>query len=179
MINMPKYGFIHDKLDIKLLILYVLNRLPGPVDYSTLGDLVNNLDDGIDYFDYTECVHDLIQNGHILDDDGFYSITEKGIKNSESVESSIPYTVRMHAKTELLPFVEEMRRQGMISAEREEKDGCNYVTLSLNDGAGDIMKMKLLVSDEEQAKQIKRNFRLRAEQLYKDIIEVLSEESVN
>lgn len=110
---MPKYGFIHDKLDIKLLILYVLSRLPGPVDYSTLGDLVNNLDDGIDYFDYTECVHDLIQNGHILDDDGFYSITDKGIKNSESVESSIPYTVRMHAKTELIPFVEEMRRQGM------------------------------------------------------------------
>ena len=53
------------------------------------------------------------------------------------------------------------------------------MTLSLNDGAGDILKMKLLVSDEEQAKQIKRNFRLRAEQLYKDIIEVLSEESVN
>jgi hypothetical protein len=124
-------------------------------------------------------VHDLIQNGHILDDDGFYSITDKGIKNSESVESSIPYTVRMHAKTELIPFVEEMRRQGMISAEREEKDGCNYVSLSLNDGTGDILNMKLLVSDDEQAKQIKRNFRLHAEQLYKDIIEVLTEESVN
>ena len=67
---------------------------------------------------------------------------------------------------------------GMIKAEREIVDECNYVSLALNDGAGDILQLKLLVSDEQQAKQIKRNFRLHAESLYKDIVEILSEESV-
>ena len=175
---MSKHGFIHEKLDIKLLILFVLRRLPGPVDAATLGDLVNNVDEGIDYFDYADCVHDLIANGHIEDDDGFYSITDKGIKNAESVESSIPYTVRMHSQELLKPVVEDMRRMGMIKAEREIVDECNYVSLALNDGAGDILQLKLLVSDEQQAKQIKRNFRLHAESLYKDIVEILSEESV-
>lgn len=175
---MPKYGFIHDKLDIKILILYVIKRLPYPVDYSTLSDLVNNLDDGIDYFDYADCVHDLVENGHIIDDDGFYSISEKGIKNADSVETSIPYTVRLHAKEKLKTVAEEMRRQGMISAERIIEDGANYALLSLNDGAGEIFQLKILVSNETQAKQIKRNFRLHAEKLYKDVIELLTEESV-
>ena len=29
---MERYGFIHEKLDIKILILFVLNELPAPVD---------------------------------------------------------------------------------------------------------------------------------------------------
>ena len=29
-------GFIHDKLDIKFLILYLMARVAGPVDFTTL-----------------------------------------------------------------------------------------------------------------------------------------------
>ena len=29
---MPRYGFIHDKLDIKLLVLYIMARVAGPID---------------------------------------------------------------------------------------------------------------------------------------------------
>ena len=32
-------GFIHGKLDIKLLVLYLTSRLAGPVDFATLTDL--------------------------------------------------------------------------------------------------------------------------------------------
>ena len=34
--GMDNYGFIHDRLDIKILILFVLRRLPGTVDPETL-----------------------------------------------------------------------------------------------------------------------------------------------
>ena len=34
--DMDNFGFIHDKLDIKILILFVLRRLPGAVDQETL-----------------------------------------------------------------------------------------------------------------------------------------------
>ena len=32
-------GFIHDKLDIKLLVLYILDRAAAPIDFATLTDL--------------------------------------------------------------------------------------------------------------------------------------------
>ena len=36
---MDRFGFIHEKLDIKILILFILRRLPGVVDRETLGTL--------------------------------------------------------------------------------------------------------------------------------------------
>ena len=58
-------GFIHDKLDIKLLILYLLSRTAAPIDFATLTDL-SMCDPGVDYFDFAEAVGELVQSSHIL-----------------------------------------------------------------------------------------------------------------
>ena len=102
---MPRYGFIREKLDIKILILFILRRLPAPVDAATLCDLVN-CDDGIDYFDYTECLEDLVRTGHVSESDESYVITDKGRKNGEYVESSLPYSVRIKAEKSAVPVAE-------------------------------------------------------------------------
>ena len=31
---MPRFGFIHDKLDIKFLILYIMARVAAPIDLA-------------------------------------------------------------------------------------------------------------------------------------------------
>ena len=46
---MGRMGFIHDKLDIKFLILYITSRLAGPVDFTTLAEL-SFCDEGVSYF---------------------------------------------------------------------------------------------------------------------------------
>lgn len=61
---MARLGFIHEKLDIKILILFILRRLPGEVEPETLCELCQ-CDGGIDYFDYSDCLSDLIETGHI------------------------------------------------------------------------------------------------------------------
>jgi len=53
---MDQHGFIHEKLDIKLLILFILSRLPAPVDRGTLDELCQQCDDGVGYFDYSDCL---------------------------------------------------------------------------------------------------------------------------
>ena len=45
-----RFGFIHDKLDIKILILFILQRLYAPISMDTLAELTL-CDDGISYFD--------------------------------------------------------------------------------------------------------------------------------
>ena len=52
---MEGLGFIHEKLDIKILILYILNHLPAAVDAQTLSDHVI-CDNVIGYFDYSDCL---------------------------------------------------------------------------------------------------------------------------
>ena len=56
---MERFGFIHEKLDIKILILFILRRLPGVVDPETLGELCQCAG-GVGYFDYSDCLSELV-----------------------------------------------------------------------------------------------------------------------
>ena len=74
---MARFGFIHSKLDTKLLILYILTRVAGPIDFATLTDLVM-CDDGVDYFEFAEALSELLESGHLVREGDYYSPTDKG-----------------------------------------------------------------------------------------------------
>ena len=82
---MAKAGFIHDKLDIKFLVLYLMARVASPVDFSTLADLTF-CDDGVEYFDFAAALAELVDTGHLELKDDKYSITEKGRRNGKICE---------------------------------------------------------------------------------------------
>ena len=70
-------AFIQDKLEIKFLILYIVSRLTEPVDGADLQDMTM-CDEGIDYFDYAECLGDLVKTEHLrVTEDGQYVITKQ------------------------------------------------------------------------------------------------------
>lgn len=171
---MERFGFIHEALDIKILILFVLSRLPGEVEPETLRELCQ-CDGGIGYFDYADCLADLVETEHITETEMGYTITEKGKRNAEAVESSLPYSVRSKALKLIAPVEEQMRRAAMITARHEaDEKGCT-VQLALSDGMGEIINLRFLCAGEEQAKQIEKNFRRDAESYYHRIIGLMSE----
>ena len=88
-------SFIHDKLEIKFLILYIAARVSEPIPIEGMQELTL-CDSGIDYFSFSECLSDLVHTEHLtLSDDGLYAITPKGLRNSEICESSLPLSVRL------------------------------------------------------------------------------------
>ena len=156
---MDRFGFIHEKLDIKILILFILRRLPGVVDRETLGELCQ-CDNGIGYFDYSDCLS---------------QITEKGARNADAVESSLPYSVRTKALKLIAPVEERMRRAAMITAEHSvTEDGCT-VHLAMADGKGKIIDLSFLCAGEEQAAEIEKRFRRSAEEYYQRIAQMFTE----
>ena len=171
---MDRLGFIHEELDIKILILFVLRRLPGAVDGETLRSLCQS-DSGVGYFDYADCLSDLIESGHITVNDAGYTISEKGIKNADAVSSSLPYSVRSKAEKLIAPVEERMRRAAMIKTGHVMEDGCCFVKLAMSDGKGEIISLRFLCADEEHAAVIEKNFRCDAEGYYQKIAALLSE----
>ena len=173
---MAVFGFITDKLEIKFLILYISARVVGPVPFEVLQEM-SMCDDGVDYFDFSECLADLVRTEHLAQDkNGLYSITEKGRINSAICESSLPYSVRMKVDRDLVSQNEKIKRQNLVGASVEQLGDHRYaVTLSLSDDLDNLMKLELLVTRPEMASELQKRFKARAETLYSRILAVLYE----
>ena len=170
---MDQLGFIHEKLDIKILILYVLRRLPLPVDQQTLLELCQ-CDGGIGYFDWTDCLGELMKSEHIRLTEEGYQITERGARNADETEKSLPWSVRSKADKLIAPVEERLRRLASITARHKvDETGCT-VELAVSDGQGEMIHLQLLVAGEEQATEIEKRFRRDAEGYYQKIVELLS-----
>ena len=173
---MESFGFIHGELDTKILILYVLRRLPRPVEAGTLSELCS-FDSGVGWFDYADCLAGLVDTGHVEELPGErYVITDKGRTNGEAAETSLPYSVRMKASRLIEPIAEKMRRDAMIETSHEPSSGGGVtVRLRLSDGKGEIMSLGLLAPDEAAAEAMERAFRTDAEGIYQHIAEILND----
>lgn len=169
------FGFIHERIEIKVLILFIMRRLPEPVTLDVLTGLTM-CDEGISYFDVTECISMLIETGHMRIEDGKYSLAPKGERNGEILEKNLPYTVRKRAEDSTAIVRSNLNRDAMIKTQRNSnEDGGYKVALSLSDGKGDIISMELYTANEKQANAIEKGFRKNAEKIYHAIIAMLVE----
>ena len=175
---MAGQGFIHDKLELKFLILYIAARVIEPIPFDTMLDLTM-CDDAVDYFDFTECLRDLVDTEHLtLSQDGLYSITEKGLRNSKICESSLAYSVRLRCDKNLEVWNRKLRRKSQVKATWEQRSNGTYtVRLSLDDDAGSLMDLKLMAVREDMAKLLAGRFRQAPEKLYGQIMNLLLEDS--
>ena len=170
-------GFIHDKLEIKFLILYIAARVIEPIPFDTVLDLTM-CDDAIDYFDFSECLNDLVKTEHLtLSPEGLYAITDKGLRNSQICESSLPYSVRLRCDKNIAVWNRKLRRKSQVRASTEKRANGTYtVRLSLDDDMGSVMDLKLVVIREDMAKVLSERFRKDPEKLYSKIMDLLLED---
>lgn len=173
---MGRTGFIHDKLDIKFLVLYLMARVASPVDFATLADLTF-CDDGVEYFDFAESVAELVDTGHLALEEDRYTITEKGRRNGKICESSLAYSVRRKCDQNLARVNGVLRRDAQVRTETlPREDGGVTLRLILDDDKGNIMTLDMLTVSQEQAGQLAERFRAQPEKLYHGILQVLLEE---
>ena len=106
---MANHGFINDMLDVKLLILYVTDRLLYPVEVQTLYELCLQ-DDKLSYFDVVEAVPQMVESGHLAETEGGFVITEKGRQAAAITKDSLAYPVCQKAARAVERYNREVRR---------------------------------------------------------------------
>ena len=168
-------GFIREKLDIKILLLFILDKLPRPVKAVTLSELAL-FDGGFGWFEYTDCLDELVRSGHVQECEGAFAITDQGRSSVSVVGSSLPYSVRARAERLTAPVAAAMLRSSMIeTAVDTAAAGMPAVSLRLSDTTGELMALRLSVPDEAMGQEICRRFSADAETLTARIIALLTE----
>ena len=82
-------GGLRTKNEIKILIGYLLSRLDTPLKREQLDEIICG-EELANYFEMSQALSELADSGNVKIRDNELSITEKGKKNSETLEHDIP-----------------------------------------------------------------------------------------
>ena len=175
---MQRLGFIHDMLDVKVLILFVMARVSYPVNIQQIYEL-SYQDDCLSYFDVCTAVPEMVKSGHLkeLENDS-YEITEKGKADGSLTEDSIAFTVKQRAENAVSRFNRQIRRSSFVKTQIIPRENGDFsVLMSLDDEAGNLMTLELMAPNQRQAVRLGRLFERKAEAVYNlTMAELLDEE---
>ena len=170
---MSRTGFIQNEMDLKLLVLYIMDRAVAPITFLQLLDLAL-CDAGVDYFSLTEAVNHLTETEHLSLNGELYSITEKGRRNIEICQSSLPYSVRLRCDENLVKLNDALMRQAQVQTGLQpNEDGTCTVRLYLADEAGPLMELKLISPSLAQGQTLTSQFQQSPEAIYHEIMALL------
>ena len=167
---MTRMGYIQNDLDLKLLVLYITNRAVAPITFNQLLELAL-CDAGVDYFSLTQAVNHLVETEHLAALGDRYEITEKGRYNCGICEEALPFSVRRRCDENLVAVNEQLQREAQIRGDLiPREDGTFTVSLALDDDAGNLFKLDLLIPSQEQGESLITRFKANPEQFYNALV---------
>ena len=175
---MQRLGFIHDMLDVKILILFVMSRVSYPVTTGEIYELCYQ-DECLSYFDVCTAIPEMVKSGHLKQiDEEKYAITDKGKADGSLTEDSIAFTVKQRAENAVAKYNRQIRRSSFVKTQLIPRDSGDYsVIMSLDDEMGNLMTLELMAPDQRQAVRLGRLFEKKAEMVYNlTMAELLDEE---
>lgn len=175
---MERHGFIHDILDVKILILYVMSLVEEPVSAQTIYELCYQ-DECLSYFDVQEAIPQMVESGHLAKTaDGCYSITDKGRETEEITQDSIAFPVKQRARTAVENLNRTTKREQFIRSEIRKRENGEYtVVMVLDDLQGPLMNLELTMPNLQQARKLEAAYHKNAEAVYQSVMIGLLEEA--
>ena len=164
---MQRLGFIHDMLDVKVLILFVMARVSYPVTSNEIYELCYQ-DECLSYFDVCTAIPEMVKSGHLKQtEDQKYEITEKGRADGALTEDSIAFTVKQRAENAVARFNRQIRRSSYVKTQVIPRENGDYsVIMALDDELGNLMTLELVAPDQRQAVRLGKLFEKKAEMVY-------------
>lgn len=177
---MQRLGFIHDMMDVKVLILFVAARSSYPMTTQEIYELCYQ-DECLSYFDVCTAIPEMVKSGHLKElEEERYEITEKGRNDGTLTEDSIAFTVKQRAENAVARFNRQLRRSSFVKTQIIPRQSGDFsVIMALDDEMGNLMTLELVAPDQRQAVRLGRLFERKAESVYNlTMTELLDEEEV-
>ena len=164
---MQRLGFIHDMMDVKVLILFVTARSNYPMTVQEIYE-VCYVDDCLSYFDVCTAVPEMVKSGHLQDaGEERFEITPKGREAGALTEDSIAFTVKQKAENAVGRYNRQIRRSSFVKTQVIQRESGDFsVIMALDDEMGNLMTLELLAPNQRQAVRLGKLFERKAEEVY-------------
>lgn len=170
---------IDDELaDNKLLILYILQKVNHPVSYKELLELVISISD-MNYFDFQQFLQDLLDDNFILkyiqNDDEIIELTDDGKNALELTIDMLPGIIKLKVDSSFKEQYNKIKDEFSVYARYTPITETNFtVNCKIIENSQTIFNLETVADSKEQAKQIVNNWNKNAEQIYPEILKILT-----
>ena len=166
-----------DLAENKVLILYLLNKLPDGIKNDNLYKIVSSANN-INYFYFQELLTDLIETNFVgsftKDEDTVVKITSEGQNALSLTKSLLPGILKLKADNIFKEEVSSIAEESSIITEYIPKDENNYtVKCKIVENNETIFEVSTFAGSRDRAKQISDNWKDNANTIYPKIINLL------
>lgn len=162
----------------KLLVLYILNKIGKPISQKALLELVSSITE-LNYFYFQQFLLDLIENKYVIsytkDDELLYDITPEGKRAIELTADMIPGILKLQVDNNLKKNLDVIEDKYSISADYMPIDENHFtVKCKIIENNNIMFETQIYTGSKQQAKMIVDNWNNKAEEIYPQILKLLS-----
>lgn len=167
-------GGLWNKNDIRILLCFILLNAGGPLSGEDLSAITQSK--GLaNYFEVGDALSALKKQGNVEEDrQGRYSVTASGREIAQSLNDTLPLSVRDKAMEAALRLSAEIKVRRETQVNIRETDKGFLVECHISDGQMDLMTLSLYAPDRAQAALLKKNFYRDPQNLYRLVLAQLT-----
>lgn len=181
---------LKDKNQIKIFILYLLDKIGYPLAYNTITSIM--IQDGVvEFFDFGECFFELVDAGLVnviypqknesVGDDGkgetatpLYEASLKGRQVALGLSDNIMRGVRERSYRSALRHLSFSQKGAVVDNSFDRSGDKSLFKCSIKDVDGIVMDVKVRVDNEQQLERMRTNYIQRPEVVYRGLIALLT-----
>ncbi len=150
-------GGLRSKTQIKLLVNYLVASIREPISTSTIVEALQ-IHGLANYFEVTQAIDDLIENGNLSESDGMLYITPKGVIALGELSEELPNSVKETALADAMKLILLEKRESENTVDIKKTENGYFVTFKVMHKDLPLMELTVYAADLEQAEQLKSNF---------------------
>lgn len=171
-------NFMFEKKDVKIFVLYLLEKINYPLEYVTINDIVRQ-NDLVSFIDFAECFAEMLDDKLIIDTSKshppMYVVSDKGSYVARTLQSEIIDSILDMSLQSALRFLTlKQRKAEVVCITKELSDGKFQLYCALEENKQVVFSSTLIVQNEAQAERMKSKFKEKPDIVYKGVLALLT-----
>jgi len=167
-------GGLKEGYAVRIFICYIYRTLNACLSREDIIEIFS-VDGQVDYFTLTTAFAKLIEDGHLLPEEGSerYQLSKLGEETADNLYTAIPPALRGQVLRRGYEHLERKRKDNEVSTCVVPHGSGYHVQCSIHEGDLEFLNVSFFAPTETQAEKIAKRFYERSQEIYTTLLEQL------